>query len=111
MSIVEFREQMKHNRSTLYHYLKDTGLEIHGTKKGRGNYRVFRIPYKWDESYLIINTTRITNFESLTLYSNELVVEFMMYGDCQINIPYKDIKYIEVAREMDVAYEGLHLND
>ena len=29
-------------------------------------------------------------------------------GWCQINIPYKDIEYIEVREDMDIRYQSLY---
>lgn len=103
-------EERNYNRSTLYDYLKNTDLELRFTEHNGRRYKVFRIPYKWDESYLMINDVRITNFEAIILYTNEIVIRFMMYGDCQINIPYKEIHYIEVSNDMDLGYHGLRLN-
>ena len=57
---------------------------------------------------MLINVMRFTIFQAIMLFSNELVVRFMMYGDCQVNIPYKDIEYIEVCDELDVRYMALH---
>ena len=97
------------NRSTIFEYLRnDTGLELRYSKIGKGQYPVLVAPYKWDTCYLLINGTRFTGIQSVMLFSNELVVRFMIYGDCQVNIPYRDIDYIEVREDMDIGYAGLH---
>lgn len=97
------------NRSTIFDFLKeDTELVLGYTDIGKGSYPVLRCPWDWDESYLLINGSRFTNFQAVILFSNELVVRFMMYGDCQVNIPYKDIEYLEVQHEMDIGYASLH---
>lgn len=97
------------NRSTIYEFLRnDTPLELKFTKIGKGSYPVLAVPFKWEESFLLINGMRFTNFQAVMLFSNELVVRFMMYGDCQVNIPYKDIEYIEVCDELNVGYMALH---
>lgn len=97
------------NRSTIYEFLrKDSPLELRFTKIGKGSYPVMVVPLKWDESFLLINGMRFTNFQSIILFSNEMAVRFMMYGDCQVNIPYKDIEYLEVCEELDVGYMALH---
>lgn len=97
------------NRSTIYEFLrKDTNLELRFTKIGKGNYPVMRCPDKWDESYLLINNMVITNFQAILLFSNEIAIRFMMYGDCQVNIPYKDIEYFEVKEDMYIGYSYLH---
>jgi len=97
------------NRSTIYEFLrKDSPLELRFTKIGKGNYPVMIVPYKWDESYLLINSMRFTNFQAIILFSNEIAVRFMMYGDCQVNIPYRDIEYIEVCEDLEVGYMALH---
>ena len=54
-----------------------------------------------------INSMRIRDFDNIILFSNELVVTFFKYSDSQINIPYKDIKYIEVCEDLDERYIGL----
>ena len=97
------------NRSTIWEFLrKDSLLEQRFTKIGKGSYPVMVVPYKWDESYLLINGMRFTNFQSIILFSNEMAIRFMMYGDCQVNIPYKDIEFIEVRDFMDIGYQALH---
>ena len=97
------------NRSTIWEFLRnDSRLEQRFTKIGKGSYPVLRVPYKWEESYLLINGMMFTNFQSIILFSNEMAVRFMMYGDCQVNIPYKDIEFIEVREEMHIGYQALH---
>ena len=97
------------NRSLIYEFLREeTDLELRFTKIGKGSYPVLRIPFKWDQSYLLINNMRITDFQAIMLFSKELVVRFMIGGDCQINIPYKDIEYIEVREDMDIPYQSLY---
>ncbi|WP_458456495.1 hypothetical protein [Methanobrevibacter sp.] len=97
------------NRSTIYEFLrKDTELELRFWKIGKGNYPVMKVPYNWEHSYLIINNTRFTDYEALVLFSNELVVRFNTYNEMQVNIPYKDIEYIEVKEFLDIGYMGLH---
>lgn len=97
------------NRSTIYEYLdKDTDLKFSFTYQNNRKYMIFIMPYKWEHSFLLINSMRVTDFQSLILYSNELVVRFSKYDDWQINIPYKDIEYFEVREDMDIKYMGLH---
>ena len=97
------------NRSTIYEFLRnDSKLEQRFIKIGNGSYPVLKVPDKWDNSFLLINSMRIEDFQSIILFSNELVVRFMVYGDCQINIPYKDIEYLEVQEDMDIGYACLH---
>ena len=79
-------------------------------KIGKGTYKVFQVPYRWDQAFLMINDVRITDFQSVILYTNELVVRFSNYDDWQINIPYKVIKTISVTNDLDVGYQQLHLN-
>ena len=110
MSIKEYREQMRQNRSTLYYYFKDTELMMKMLKIGKGTYKVFQVPYNWETSYLLINNMRFTDFQAVILFSNELVVRFSQFDDCQVNIPYKDIKYIAVSNDLDIGYRELHLN-
>ena len=110
MSIKEFKEEMRQNRSTLYYYFKDTDLELRMLKIGKGTYKVFKVPFEWESSYLLINNVRITDFQSVILFTNELVVRFSTYEDMQINIPYKEIKYIAVSNDMDIGYRELHMN-
>jgi hypothetical protein len=100
------------NRSTIYEYLrKDTDLMMRFHKVGKGNYPVLIPPYDWDNVFLLINSTRITNFEALILYSKELVVRFSQFDDWQINIPYKDIEYINVKKDLHIGYMGLYDNE
>lgn len=98
------------NRSTIYEYLRnDTELVLMFKKIGRGSYPILVAPYKWDEPCLLINNMRITDFDSIVLFSNELVVRFFQYANAQINIPYKDITYFEVCEDLDVRYIGLDM--
>ena len=110
MSIEEHRQMVSQNRNSLYHFFKDNGFEMRFMKIGKGTYKVFRIPYKWEQSYLMINDIRITDFESVIIFSNELVVRFDTFTDRQINIPYKSIKTIGVTDGLDIGYQELHLN-
>ena len=110
MSIKEHREVISQNRSTLYHFFKDQDFILKYMKVGKGSYKVFQVPYRWDHSFLLINDVRITDFQSVILYTNELVVRFSNYDDWQINIPYKVIKTISVTNDLDVGYQQLHLN-
>ena len=97
------------NRSTIFEFLrKDTELELRYWKIGKGNYPVLRVPWKWEHSYLLINGMRFTDFEAVVLFSNELVVRFDTYNEMQVNIPYKDIEYLEVKEHLDIGYIGLH---
>lgn len=97
------------NRSTIYEFLKDeTDLLLRFTHVGKGKYTIFIVPYAWNESYLLINGMRITDFQSIILFTNELVVRFWVNHDCQINIPYKDIEFIEVRENMNIGYKALH---
>lgn len=97
------------NRSTIYEYLRnDTELNLKFLKLGKGNYPVLQVPYKWEMSFLLINSIRITDFHSVILYSNELVIRFSPFDDWQVNIPYKDIDYIEVREFLDIGYLGLY---
>ena len=110
MTFEEYQEEMSQNRSTLYRFFNDTPLMLKHTKIGRGSYKVFHIPWDWDDSYLIINKWRITDFQAVILFTNELVVRFSIYSDMQINIPYKDIEYIAVSNDLDIGYQELHMN-
>lgn len=112
MSIKEHKEILSKNRSTLYHYFKDAGMQIRMMKIGKGTYKVFLPDYKWDSIYLTINNVRFTDFQSIILFSNELVVRFgNVYDNSQVNIPYKIIKTIKLDNELDIGYEELHLNE
>lgn len=110
MSIDEHRKQMSENRSTLYYYFKEQGLPLRYTKIGKGRYRVFQTHPDWETGYLIINEVRITDFQAVILFTNELVVRFGVYDNQQINIPYKIIKSIEVKGDLNIGYHGIHLN-
>lgn len=105
-----YKQQMSQNRSTLYHYFKDQELNMKMMKIGKGRYKVFQVPLEWDNSYLLINNMRITDFQAVILFTNELVVRFGIYDDMQINIPYRNIEYIEVSNDLDIGYEGIHVN-
>ena len=96
------------NRSTIYEYLKGTELELRFIKIGRGNFPVLKIPYSWEESYVMINSMRVTDFQAIILFTNELVVRFTPYDNWQINIPYKDIESFEVCNDLDIGYSRLH---
>ncbi len=96
------------NRSTIYDYLrKDVPMEFRYWKIGKGQYPVLIPPYKWDRTYLLVNGSRFTDIQALVLFSEELVVRFDKYTDQQVNIPYKDIEYIEVCEDLDIGYEAL----
>lgn len=98
------------NRSTIFEYLRnDTGLELRYKKIGRGSYPILVAPYKWDEPCILLNTMRITDFDAIVLFSNELAIRFFQYSNAQINIPYKEINYIEVCEDLDVRYIGLDM--
>ena len=106
----EVQERLSHNRNTLYHYLKDCGMQMKFLKIGKGTYKVFIPDYKWDTVYLTINSVRFTDFQALILFSNELVVRFSTYDTCQVNIPYRVIRTIQIDNDLDIGYEELHLN-
>ena len=106
----ERMEFMSQNRSTLYHFFKDNGFQMKSLKIGKGVYKVFQVPYDWEMAYLMINDVRITDFESVIIFTNELVVRFNQFEDWQINIPYATIQYIEVSNDLDLGYHGLHMN-
>ena len=106
-----YKEWMSHNRSTLYYYFKKTGMQMKHIKIGRGTYKVFLPDYKWDSVYLTINGVRFTDFQSIIIFTNELVVRFgSIYDSSQVNIPYYLIKEIQIDNELDIKYEKLHLN-
>ena len=97
------------NRSTIFEHLRnDTDLNLKYLKVGKGSYPVLQVPFDWEMSFLLVNSIRVTDFHSLILYSNELVVRFNIFDDWQINIPYKDIESIEVREFLDIGYIGLY---
>lgn len=97
------------NRSTIFEHLRnDTGMELRYTKIGTGSYPVMVVPLMWEGSFLLINSMTFTDFQSVILFSNELVVRFGIYDDMQVNIPYKDIEYFEVRENMHIGYLALH---
>lgn len=105
------KKQNSINRSTLYDYLQHhTDLVLRYMKKGRGTYKVFTIPEEWEKSYLLIDDWRITDFQALVIYTNELVVRFGRYNNSQINIPYTSIDSLEVREKYDIPYEKVYLN-
>ena len=105
------KEEQSHNRSTLYHYFNDNGMQIRFMKIGKGTYKVFTPDYKWDSVYLTVNGVRFTDFQAVILFSNELVVRFGdIYNNSQVNIPYRIIKTIQLDNDLDIGYEELHLN-
>ena len=106
----EYKRHMSQNRSTLYHFFKDNNLMLKYMKIGKGSYKVFQVPYDWDHSYLLINDMKVTDFQAVILFTNELVIRFSKYDDWQINIPYKSIKTISVTKDLYVGYNELHLN-
>ena len=106
----DLKEEMAHNRSTLYRFFNyETDLMMKFLRIGKGQYKVFQVPWDWDTSYLLINNMRITDFQAVILFSNELVVRFEVYGERQINIPYKDIEYIAVSNDLDIGYRELYM--
>ena len=106
---IDLKPKKSMNRSTIYDFLiNESGLKITWTYINDRKYMVFPVPYEWDNSFLLINSVRITDFQSIILFSYEMVVRFSPYGDAQINIPYKDIEYLEIRREMDIGYMALH---
>lgn len=106
----EYMKQMSHNRSTLYHYFKDCDMQMRMTKIGKGVYKVFIPANEWEDVYLTVNSVRFTNFQSLILFTNELVVRYSIYGSNQVNIPYKIIDTIQIDNDLDIGYEEIHLN-
>lgn len=105
------KKQNSINRSTLYDYLHyHTDLVLRYMKKGRGTYKVFTIPEEWEKSYLLVNDWRITDFQALVIFTNELVVRFGRYNNSQINIPYRTIDSLEVREKYDIPYEKVYLN-
>ena len=107
----EYRERMSQNRNTLYHYFKDSGMLLRFTYINDRQYKVFIPEYKWENVYLTINgSIRFTDFQSIILFSNELVVRFNMYDTCQVNIPYRLIDTVQIDNELDIGYEEIHLN-
>lgn len=97
------------NRQIIYKYLsQDTDLVFQFTHIGKGKYMLFLVPYKWQSSFILLNNMRVTDFQSIILFSNELVIRFWVTDDAQINIPYKDIEYFEVREELNIGYIGLH---
>lgn len=99
------------NRSLIYDYLEhDTDMVFSKTQIGKGKYIVYQCPWKWDTSFLLINGMTFIEFDSLILFTNELVVKFDKYNDRQVNIPYKDIEYLEVREDMDIRFMALHEN-
>lgn len=96
------------NRSTVFHFLKEeTELELWSTKVGKWYYNVFSIPWKWETSYLFINNSRIRDFRDIVLFNKEMVIRFSNLTEEQINIPYKDIWYLDVEEEVDVRLVGI----
>lgn len=106
----EYKQLMAKNRNTLYHFFKDNEFQLRFTKIGKGSYKVFIPPYDWDSSYLLINDVRITDFEAVILFTNELVVRFDTFTNRQINIPYRIIEKIGVTDEVALGYQELHMN-
>lgn len=107
--VIDLKPKKSMNRSTIFEYLRnDTELELKYTKIGKGAYPVLKVPLMWDGSYLLINSMRFSEFQAIILFSNELVVRFGIYDDMQVNIPYRDIEYIEVREDMDIGYLALH---
>ena len=110
MSLKDYKDQMSHNRSTLYYYFKGTGMIHKRLKIGKGVYKVFVPDYKWDSVYLTVNGVRFTDFHSLIMFTNELVVRYGINDTSQVNIPYRLIKDIQIDNDLDIGYEELHLN-
>ena len=97
------------NRQTIYKYLHDdVKLTFSFVHIGKGKYPIFIVPYKWQTSFLLIDDIRITDFQSIILFSNEIAVRFWVNDDAQVNIKYKDIEYFEVRETLQIGYMGLH---
>lgn len=96
------------NRNSIYQYLqKDTDLRFSLAHIGKGKYPIFLVPFEWETSFLLIDDIRITDFQSVILFSNEIAVRFWVNDDAQVNIKYKDIDYFEVRENMNIGYIGL----
>lgn len=97
------------NRSTIYEFIRDeTELLIRKINISGGNYLIAIVPYEWEKAFIYINSMRVTEFQSIILFSNELVVRFAVKDDAQINIPYKDIESFEIRKNEDIGYMKLH---
>lgn len=106
----EYKKWVSQNRNTLYHYFTDAGLPMKSLKIGKGVYKVFQVPYDWDEVHMVINDIRFTDFQAIILFTNELVVRYgSIYDNCQVNIPYRSIERIKIYSELHIGYEELHL--
>ena len=51
---------------------------------------------------------RITEFQSIILFTNEIAVRFAVSDNAQINIKYKDIQSLEVRKDEEIGYMKLH---
>lgn len=97
------------NRSVIFHFLNDDSpLELRYAKVGNGSYPVFKVPDDWYHSILLLNDIVFIEFQAVMLFSSELVVRFDRFMDCQANIPYKSIKYLEVREYMNEEQKALH---
>lgn len=97
------------NRSVIFHFLNDESpLLKRYAKVGMGNFPVFKVPEEWYQSYLLVNDIVCTDFQAVMLFSSELVVRFDRHSDCQVNIPYSSIKYLEVREYMNEEQKALH---
>lgn len=98
------------NRSTIFDFLRnESGLELRYWKISHSSYAVFKAPFTWDHSYLLVDGVRFSDFEVLIIFSNELVVKFDSNVDNnrQVNIPYRLINSIEVREYIDIGYVKL----
>lgn len=97
------------NRQSIYQYFHDdTEFIFSFVHIGKGKYPIYIVPHKWQTSFLLINNIRITDFQSVILFSNEIAVRFWVNDDAQVNIKYKDIEYFEVREDLNIGYMGLH---
>lgn len=108
-TLKETKEKQSYNRSTLYHYFKDCGMQMRFTNINNRRYKVFIPDYKWEDTYLTINGFRFANFQSIIIFTNELVIRYNMSDNIQVNIPYKLIESIQLDNDLDIGYEEIHL--
>lgn len=98
------------NRSTIFDFLKnESGLYQSYWKISHSSYAVFKVPWEWDHSYLLVDGVRYSDFEILIIFSNELVIKFdsNINNNRQVNIPYRLINSIEVREHIDIGYVKL----
>lgn len=108
----EFKEKQKkqsHNRNTLYHYFKDCDMQMRFTKINNRSYKVFIPDYKWETVYLTVNGIRFTDFQSIILFTNELVIRYGLNNTSQVNIPYRLIEALQISNNEGITYEKIHL--